>query len=231
MNWADFLAEIREEINDTGSTKRYSDGTLWRYTRDAILDYSSWFPMRVDGVVLTPDPISAKKCALPADFIDEVSVECPEGTFLERRQSQPGVRYVQSSTLMFYTKDAGAIYLNADPGDNDVVLAYYATHTIPPKPVEPTDPPTPPEEGEEEWEFTVPDVDLELIRMYVVGRVLTYIRTQQSRLDRFKVSSGARDDNPVEPETTDYMLDYDKGIAERRSGGGVRLYKPSRYRK
>ncbi len=45
--WAQLLADIRIDLKDTGTTPRWSDAALYLYAKDAIRDYSSYFPLRV----------------------------------------------------------------------------------------------------------------------------------------------------------------------------------------
>ena len=69
----------------------------------------------------------------------------------------------------------------------------------------------------------MPIADIELIRLYVVAKAYAQMRAKQSSLDRFKVGTGKRDDNPVAPEVTSLMDDYREKIAERIAGGYIAL--------
>jgi hypothetical protein len=73
--------------------------------------------------------------------------------------------------------------------------------------------------------MTVPDADLELIRLYVKAKVYAQMRSRQASLDRFKVGSGVRDDNPLHPEVEDVWADYNKAIITRQTGGVILLYR------
>ena len=106
--WSGFLAELRIDIQDTSATPRWSDKLLWVYTRDAIRDYSTWFPRRIDRVTIAK---LNGAFTLPSDFIQEIFVESPSDTFLKKRFEQPGTRLRSSTTL--YTIQGGKIYTEA----------------------------------------------------------------------------------------------------------------------
>jgi len=127
--WADFLAEVRLDVQDTGATPRWTDEMLWIYTKDAIRDYSQWFPKRVDRLLVAPvDGVYA----LPADYVDDVYVECPEDRILERRQEIPGRRYGSITRPLYYHIQGGNLYLNGSPLDGDnLYLTYDAVHPVP----------------------------------------------------------------------------------------------------
>ncbi len=208
--WETFLAEIRADLGDTGTTPRFSDAKLFVFTKDAVRDYSIWFPRRIDNVELA---LSGSSFPLPTDFIAEIQVEYPIGTFLERRANRPGTRFPNSKQSLYYFIQGGKLY-TAPP--NDVVyLTYLATH------------PVPASEEDLTFAFTIPEVDLELPRLYVKAQAYTGMRTRQAALDRFKMA-GARDDNPLMPETADLMADYHEKIAQRIPGGYVSLYRPGK---
>lgn len=112
--------------------------------------------------------------------------------------------------------------LDVAPYDTDTVLLTYAgMHT------------TPADVNDDTSDITIPDVDLELPRLYVQAKVYGQMRSKQSSLDRFKtrVSSGnTREDNPLGPEVETIMDEYYAKIAERIPGGTVRLSRPGRMR-
>jgi hypothetical protein len=220
MKWSEFLAELRHEIGDTGATPRFSDKLLWSYTRDALTDISRYpaLARRFDGVLLAVDTQNNRKYALPSDFISEITVECPEGTCLEPRRPQLGRTFKPGVRLFSYYVDGAFMYLNAPAGVSPVKISYYGLHLFPTS------------ETDVDFVFTVPSRDMELLRLYVTGRVFAWIRQQQSKLDRFKVSGGARDDNPLFPETMTNERTYEIALAERLPAGAVMLYRPRTFR-
>src|SRR5688572_4845323 len=131
MNWGDLLEELRDNLEDTSATPKYTDKQLYRYTREAVADYSQWLPLKKSDVTLTQDIVDPKKFALPADFIAEISVECPDDHFLEPRRGRLGTNVVTSNRPFFYRIDDTNLFLNTDPGDNAVLLSYDAYHPMP----------------------------------------------------------------------------------------------------
>jgi hypothetical protein len=213
--WAELLADIRTDLQDAGQTPRWSDDLLFMYAKDAIRDYSEWFPRRVDRTALT---LSGSSYPLPADFVSDIFVESPVNTFLEKRQERPGTKYSTLNTRpYYYFIDGGNLYLNGSPRD-DVLLTYYATH------------PVPSAKDDSAFLITVPDSDIELLRLYVKAQVHSQMRGKTSRLDRFEPGSGRRDDNPLLPEYNSLMQEYLSKISERVTGGSIRLYRPGRVR-
>ncbi len=209
--WANFLSDIRIDLKDTGATKKWSDEALYLWAKDAIKDYSIFFPLRKDSVLLSEVPGEASAFTLPADYITEVQVENPLGTFLQKREENPGTTYAAKATE--YYIEGSRLYLTAAPAGG-VYLTYEAMHSVP---ASPTD---------SEMAFTIPLMDEELIRIYVKAKANEQVRTQQSQLDRFKLGNGARDDNPLKPEVGSLMDDYYDKIAARIPGGVVHLYRP-----
>jgi len=214
--WGALLADIRADLKDTASTPRWSDSSLFVWAKDAIRDYSIHFPVQ-KSVVLTE---SDGKYELPSDFEHDVYVTCPDDAYLERRDTRPGVEYLEVFRPTLYTIREGFLYLNGSPstGEN-VTLFYEAKH------------PVPASETDTTFELTIPEGDEELIRLYVKAKATEQIRTLTSNLDRFSPGSGRRDDNPLEPETSNLMGEYYRKIAERFPGGVIKLYRPGgRYR-
>jgi len=207
--WADFLSELRADLQDTSSVKRWSDQTLYLYTKDAIRDYSTWFPKRVDQYAMT---LVNGACALPLNFIGAIHVEAPQGTFLQPRREIPGSKL---RTGKYYFIEGGNLYLG-DPALADPLLTYLASREVPAS------------ETDDTFVMEVSDADLELIRLYAKGKAYEQLRSKQASLDRFKLGSGGRDDNPVAPEVEDLMAVYHGKIAERIPGGNIELYRTGR---
>jgi hypothetical protein len=228
--WAQFLSEIRAELDDTGTTPRYSDALLLIYAKDAVRDYSQYFPLHVVDEELETVDGETRQFSLPTDMMAIDDVQCPEGSRLQERTERPGALRTSTTKPMFYWIDGSSLVLNADPGEGEaVLLSYFALHPLPFATEEVDGGGVVPEEEPEVYTFTIPEGDMELIKNYVLGKVQMRVRNNQSRLDRFKVTSGARDDNPMIVEVEDYMDRYLKGIALRLRGGVVQLYRPRRF--
>ena len=213
MNWSEFLSDVRNDLRDTGATPRWSDDLLYLYTKDGIRTYSLWFPKRVDRVAVARQ---GESYPLPADYIETIYVECPADTYLEERRVRPGTRIHSSSIISSYFIQGGSVYLNS-PTDEGILLTYHASH------------PVPSAATDSAFLLTVPDTDVELIRIFVKARCYGQMRNRQSALDRFK-PTGKRDDNPLEPEVEDLMAEFYRGIAERIPGGVVILYRMGRMK-
>lgn len=213
--WAELFADIRVDLKDTTNTPRFSDDAILLWTKDAVRDYSMHFPQIVHREELT---LTGDSYPLPTSFIRELYIECPRDNFIETRMDRPGIGYYIVSVPTRYMVEGGLLYLNATPQDGqEVLLSYEARHDLPASYQDDTD-------------ITVPDDDLELIRLYVKAKAAEQLRTQQAALDRFKLGSGSRDDNPLAPENQDLMMEYRKKIAERDAGGVILLYRPGRMR-
>jgi hypothetical protein len=221
MNWSDIKDALRIDLKDDGSTKKFSDETLYTFWVDAVRDYSGWFPY-----IPAKEELSGSGTGpytLPTDFSAVIFVEVPENRFLEERRPRPGVRYPTRSTRPFYWYlMGGSLYLDTSPLDTDgVYLTYEAVHDIP-------------DSIDDDTHITsIPDRDLELPRLYVQAKVYSQMRTRQAALDRFKtrVSAGnTREDNPLDPEVDTIMNEYYAKIAERIPGGVVKLSRPGRMR-
>jgi hypothetical protein len=213
MLWSEFLAEVRADLQDTGATPRWSDGVLYTFSKDAIRDYSTWFPRRIDRLEIVE---VSDVYPLPSDFIDDITVESPIGTFLETRRERPGNKYLSRTKPFFYFIQGGNLYFDGAPSEG-VFLTYHAVHAIPPSDID--------ELSDGDFEFTIPDMDIELPRLYIQAKVHAQMRAKTARLDRFQQGSGRRDDNPILPETNSLLNEYHFKIAQRLSGGAVRLYR------
>jgi len=217
--WADFLSDLRSDLQDTSTSPRWSDKTLWVFTKDAIRDYSTWFPKRVDHDAMT---LVNGVYPLPLDFLSDIYVEAPADTYLEKRQEIPGTKLRNSLIpgayypINFYYIAGGNLYL-AFPC-NEVYLTYQAARGVPAS------------ETDNDFVLEIPDADLELIRLYVKGSVYEQMRSRQASLDRFKLGTGPRDDNPLMPETTNLIEMYHTKIAERFPGGNITLFRSGRLK-
>jgi hypothetical protein len=216
MNWGDFLAELRTELSDDGATPKFSDALLYSYLRDGVVAISEWLPRDVSRIELTASVGNAQQFALPSDFLEEYLVECPVNNALSFRFTRPGVRRTSSSRPLFYWVNAGNLYLDADPGSDAVLLSYYGVHGLPA------------DADDTSFELTVPMRDIELLQLYILGRVFQRDRSRQSQLDRFKLGSSDRQDNPLTPETNHFLIQYHEKLQDRVGGKTVFLNRERR---
>jgi hypothetical protein len=219
MNWGALLTEIRTvDIDDAGATPKFTNGALYAYLREAVNDYSQFLPLRKMDIVLVSDAENPKKFLLPADFQAEASVALG-GRLLEPQRGRLGTNAAPGNRPFFYrVENRSALYLDADPGDVDVVLSYDAFYPIPANPDDVT------------FELTIPAADIDLIKLYIEGKVNAKIRNAQARLDRFKLGNSARTDNPMSNEVEDFFAAYKEKLAERIPSKSLTLYRPRRYR-
>jgi hypothetical protein len=210
--WAELLSDARNDLMDTGATPRWSNEVLYLYTKDGIRDYSLWFPKRIDRLEVFP---SGDAYPLPVNYIQDIHVECPKDKYLERREVRPGSRRPTRTSVTSYYLQGGSLYLNSPLPDTPIYLTYFATH------------PVPASKDDDDFVLTVPDADIELLRLFLRAKTYGQMRGKQAALDRFK-PAGKRDDNPLEPETDDLWAMYYRRIAERISGGVINLYRLGR---
>lgn len=203
--WEAILADIRIDLKDTGATPRFSDDALYLWAKDAIRDYSLYFPLVKYAVELA---ITTGSYALPSDFLEALSVEYPQGRFLDRRMDRPPL---SGSNPTRYYISQGRLYLDASP-TSSAYLTYNASH------------PVPAASTDSDFEFTIPPMDEELIRLYVKAKAAEQIRTSQANLDRFKLGSGDRQDNPLIPEVDNTMKVYRDKVNERLGGKTIMLH-------
>lgn len=211
MNWGEFLTELRGELNDTSATPKFSNDQLYVFLRDGTVSLSEWLPRDVGRLALTAEVTDTKKFALPSDFIEEYLVESPLDNALSFRFVRPGVRRSTSARPLFYWTNAGFLFLDADPGANAVLISYYGVHGIPANAADTT------------FVLTIPLRDIELLKLYILGRAYQRERSRQSMLDRFKLGSGDRQDNPVSPEVNEYLQQFNEKLYERIGGKAVFL--------
>lgn len=209
--WADLLNDLRFDLRDTATSKRWGDELLYLYTKDAIRDYSTFFPRRINRVEMT---VADGYATLPSDTVEVVYVECPRDTFLKPRGSRPGVKFAsRPGRPTLYDIEGGSLYLNGSPQTGDeTLLTYDALHNVPAS------------LNDDDFVLTIPDGDLELIRLYAKGKAYEWMRGRTAALDRFK-PAGKRDDNPIVPEVDDLMDEYKRKIAERVGGKTVFLHR------
>lgn len=215
MNWATLLSDLRADLKDTGNTPRWTDDVLYLYVSDAIRDYSRWFPLRVDRAELA---LTNGAYPLPSNFVRVIAVESPLERFLEQRVAGQGVWFFQRTPALTFYVDGGSLYLVGSPHEDGVFLTYHAMHGIPAN------------AADTAYALTIPDADIELLRLYVKSKCYEQMRGRQAALDRFKLGSGERTDNPIAPEVDDLMKVYRAKIAERIPGGVIRLHRTGRAR-
>ena len=202
--WLQLRTDIRADLKDSGTTLKYSEATIFLYLKDALRDYSQFFPIKCYREVLV---LNTPKTAfvMPTDYIGGAIVECPLNRFLEERLATAGKTYNAIYPATTFAIVGGLLYINGDPLSSSVYLSYDARHPIPVA-VDNVDPI--PDVPIDDFVMTIPEDDEELIRLYIKAKVYGQTRTLASSLDRFKLGAGARDDNPLTPEVSNLMDEY-----------------------
>jgi len=212
--WGTLLADIRIDLKDAGTTKRWSDEIIFLFAKDAIRAYSVDLPMQVYREVLTA---ANGSFALPSQYTGIISVESSEGVYLARYEPLQGKRIKLPSEARSYYVSGYVLYLDVTPSDGDTILfSYKKSHDVPTSKDDTTK------------AMTYPAEDEEIIRLFVKAKVAEQMRLAQSGLDRFKPGSGSRDDNPLMPEHDELMGEFRRRIAER-SGGIIHLNRTGRF--
>lgn len=213
ITWAELLVDVRAELkddDDNSENYEWSDALLYLWCKDAIADYSQYNPITK---METLSVIAGASYGFPTDYLIDLYIEAPTGSFLRKRYLSPGKRFVRTTGApIYYWLTGSTLYLNSETTD-DVDLTYNALHEIPDA------------VDDEDFEFTIPSGDAELIRLYIRAKAHEQMRSGQASLDRFALGSGARDDNPIEPEYEDLMEEYERKMYERYGGGVITLYR------
>ena len=214
--WGGLLADIRSDLKDTGATPRWGDDILYLFAKDAINAYSLDFPL----LSIRQEIMAANGTFdLPSNYLDAISVETAPGEYLKPLHPSIGLKIGRSQKATSFYISTGKLHLDKKPQDGmTVLLSYYGKYDLPTS------------KDDKDFELDIPQEDEELVRLFMKAKIAEQIRLQQSNLDRFKPSSGARDDNPMLPEHNELMKEYRERVAER-TGGIVNMYSTHRMRR
>src|SRR6266536_1936959 len=110
---AEIRARVRDELNDNGAVKLWSDGLLNRWIGEAIRDWSQVAPR--DRVWQTTSTANNPSYLLPSDVLEVVRVQHPPGLFRVRGGLHDGdaERLARSATGR---AGLGAVGQRGDPG-------------------------------------------------------------------------------------------------------------------
>src|SRR4051812_2675890 len=196
----------RNELDDNGSTKLWSDGLLNEWLAEAIRDYARVFPLETTGTLTTV--ASQADYTLPTTLVELVRVEHPTNTFRvhqERtggdwRRSTANVP-LEDRTRGRYAYEIWGATLSLEPAPTasgeTISLRYVARRT------EPT--------GDSDA-LPVDDGDVELLTFYVCARALFWIGAQEAKRQAYERTRGA-DATQLGRE---YRGMYEAGVAARR---------------
>jgi len=211
--YGDLISNFRLEIKDLGPTFKWSDDLMFLFAKDAFRDYSKYFPLRVEREELTQDISDATRYNLPTALKEILFVESPRDTFLEPRETKQGVKYNTTRRPLSYYTDQGNLVISREPTES-VYLTYTAIHGLPA------------DSSDTSFVLTIDDDDEEMIRSYLIWKANRQLAGRQARLDRFKVGTGKRNDNPMYPELDALFLDYLRQVNLKLGGKSHNLHRP-----
>ena len=196
----------RNELDDNGATKLWSDGLLNEWLAEAIRDYARVFPLETTGTLTTV--ASQADYTLPTGLAELVRVEHPTNTF-RVHQERTGGDWRWSTTNVpledrisgRYAYEIWGATLSLEPAPTasgeTIRLRYVARRT------EPT--------GDSDV-LPVDDGDVELLTFYVCARALFWISAQEAKRQAYERTRGA-DATKLGRE---YRSMYADGVAARR---------------
>ena len=217
--WADILADLRLDMDDTGENLKLDVETAFLYGKMAIRDYSRWNP-RVIAAWLTLDSLG--EAALPTGFISMIEVRDPDNNrILPLANVTNPPQFTLASSQYRWWIEGGTFRMNTwDDLPESVNILYRGYHVLPAA------------DDDDSTVMTVPDEDVEAIFLYIRAKYTGQLRSKTSRADRFKrrVEAGnTRRDNPLTPEEDNLMDEYLYFMNDRYgSAGSKRLVRQRR---
>ncbi len=218
--WADILADLRLDMDDTGENPKLDAETAFLYGKMAIRDYSRWNP-RVMSAMLTLDSLG--EAALPTGFISMIEVRDPDhNRILPLANVTNPPQFSLASSQYRWWIEGGTFRMNTWddlPESPSISCTGGITSCQPPMTMIST-------------VMTFPDEDVEAIFLYIRAKYTGQLRSKTSRADRFKrrVEAGnTRRDNPLTPEEDNLMDEYLYFMNDRYgSAGSKRLVRQRR---
>jgi hypothetical protein len=207
---ADIRTRARDELNDNGSVKLWSDSLLNTWIGEAIREWSRVMPR--DRTWQTTSTANDPSYVLPSDVLEVVRVEHPPGLFRVRGGLQDG-DMAPTADLSGWTglkpaqltweQWAGEVVLIPAPGATGEVIEvrYWGTYTAP---------------SDDVTALEVATADEDALMLYVCARALQWIALDEAKRQRFERQRG------VDPAASrqQYDRDFQQLVRERR--GGVR---------
>jgi len=201
-----WLTQARAELDDTGSTKLWSDTLLKQWLNEAIRDYARVVPLYSTGSLTAV--AGQATYTLPSDLVELVRVEHPTNTFRVNQARVGGDWRVGTDTVPVedrrggrYAYDVWGGTLELEPAptaDGEAIgLRYLARRS------EPT---------ADSDNLSVDDGDVELLTFYVAHRALTWISSQEAKRQAFERQRGA----DASSEAGVYRRLYRDGLAARQ---------------
>jgi hypothetical protein len=213
---ADIRTRTRDELNDNGAVKLWSDALLNRWIGEGVREWSRAVPR--DGTWATTSVANTPGYALPADVQEVVRVEHPAGVFRTRGGLRDGdvsptadlgnwqgLRPAQ----MTWERWGGEVVLIPAPGASGeaITVRYKGEYSVP---------------GDDVTALDVPPLDEEGLVLYVCARALQWIAQDEAKRQRFARERGA---DPV-ASRQGYERGFQAVVRHRRDGTRQRRIVP-----
>jgi hypothetical protein len=207
---ADIRTRVRDELNDNGSAKVWSDGLLNRWIGEAIREWSRVVPR--DRTWQTTSTANDPSYPLPSDVLEVVRVEHPPGMFRTRGGLRDGdvsptadlgnwqgLRPAQ----LLWEQWGGEVVLVPAPGASGeaIEVRYKGAYSVP---------------ADDVTALDVASADEEALVLYGCSRALQWIATDEAKRQRYERDRGA---DPAESRHG-YEQRFQAMVRQRR--GGVR---------
>jgi hypothetical protein len=210
---ADIRSRARDELNDNGSVKLWSDALLNSWIGEAIREWSRVVPR--DGTWQTTSTVNDPSYVLPNDALEVVRVEHPPGIMRARGGLRDGdtAPTADLSALGGWTglrpaqltweQWAGEVVLIPAPDATGEVIEvrYKGAYTAP---------------SDDVTALDVATADEDALVLYVCARALQWVALDEAKRQRFERQRGA---DPA-ASREEYDRDFQRLVRERR--GGVR---------
>lgn len=181
---AEIRARARDELNDNGTAKLWSDGLLNRWIGEAVRAWSRAVPR--DRTWQTTATASVAGYALPSDVLEVVRVEHPPGVFRVRGGLHDGDvapeadlgSWAAGPRSLTWEVWNGEVVLIPAPGASGepIEVRYKGGYSVPTDDVTPLD---------------VAAEDEEALVLYVCGRALQWVALDEAKRQRFERQRGA----------------------------------------
>jgi hypothetical protein len=205
---AEIRARVRDELNDTGGVKLWSDGLLNRWIGEAIQEWSRVVPR--DRTWQTTSTANDGAYALPSDVLEVVRVEHPPGLFRVRGGLHDGDA-APTADLSGWpgTRPAGlawehwggeVVLIPAPDASGEVIeVRYMGAYSVP---------------SDDVTSLEVAALDEEALVLFAWERALRWIGLDEAKRQRFERQRG------VDPLASrqEYARDFE-ALARRRRGG------------
>ena len=207
---AEIRARVRDELNDAGTVKLWTDVLLNRWIGEGIKEWSRVVPR--DRVWQTTSTANDPSYTLPSDVLEVVRVEHPPGVFRVRGglhdgdigpdvdlSAWPSTRPVQMS----WEQWGGEVFLIPAPGASGeaIEVRYKGGYSVP---------------SDDVTTLDVTDTDEEALVLYACERALQWIGLDEAKRQRFERQRGA------DPLAARQEYERDFVVLARRRRGGIR---------